>query len=67
MKSLLPALLLALLCAPLAAQDTQAEPGLKVGDEAVDLEISNWVNTPAWPKFSELRGDVILVKAWGIN
>lgn len=70
MRTLLLGLLAALLCAPLAAQEkpeVQEEPGLKVGDEAVDLEIGNWINTPAMPKFSELRGDVILLKSWGIN
>ena len=74
MRTLLVGLLAALLCAPLAAQEkaeekpeVQEEPGLKVGDEAVDLEIGNWINAPAMPKFSELKGDVILLKSWGIN
>jgi hypothetical protein len=71
MRTLLMGLLAAIICAPLAAQDekpeVQEEPGLKVGDEAVDLEIGNWINTPAVTKFSEMRGDVILLKSWGIN
>lgn len=72
MRTLLLGLLAAIICAPLAAQEgekpeVQEEPGLKVGDEAVDLEIGNWINTPAMPKFSELKGDVILLKSWGIN
>lgn len=61
MKTLLWAALAAL-CLPLMAQEA-----LKVGDVAKDIEVSNWVNTPATPSFSELRGDVILIKAWGIN
>ncbi|MBE7492761.1 MAG: hypothetical protein HS108_13535 [Planctomycetes bacterium] len=68
MKTLMIGLLAALVCAPLAAQEEKpAEPGLKVGDEAADLEIGNWINTPAVPRFSDLRGDVILLKSWGIN
>lgn len=63
MKLLLAAFLLGLVSAPLAAQET----GLKVGDDAVDIEVSYWVNTPAVPHFSELKGDVILLKSWGIN
>jgi hypothetical protein len=61
MKALLFAAIAAL-CLPLMAQE-----GLKVGDEAVDIEVSNWVNTPAMPSLTALRGDVILIKAWGIN
>lgn len=52
----------ALLCLPLAAQGA-----LKVGDAATDIEVTHWINTPATPNFSELKGDVILLKAWGIN
>ena len=48
-----------------------AEPvddgSLKVGDDAPDFTPRNWINPPAWESFSELKGDVILLKAWGIN
>lgn len=63
--------LLALFAAPAFAQDTpETEPeatGLKVGDDAPDFSPRNWINQPVWESFSELRGDVILLKAWGIN
>lgn len=55
------ALALALLALPLAAQD------FKVGDNAEDIPVNNWVNAPEQAAFSELQGDVILIKAWGIN
>ena len=48
-----------LLCASLAAQE------LKVGDTAADFSPANWINPPAYGSFEELRGDVILLKAWG--
>ena len=54
--------LLALFALPLTAQQD-----FKVGDEAEDMTISNWVNSPEQPLFSELKGDVVLIKAWGIN
>jgi hypothetical protein len=53
--------LLAFACLPLAA-----EP-LKVGDDAADFAPGNWLNPPTFTSFEELRGDVILIKAWGIN
>jgi hypothetical protein len=69
--------LFALVVSPAFAQDTppapQPEPettetgGLKVGDDAPDFSPRNWINPPTWESFAELRGDVILLKAWGIN
>lgn len=58
---LLTGVLLILACLPLAA-----EP-LKVGDEAADFTPGNWLNPPPFTSFAELRGDVILLKTWGIN
>ncbi|MCC7508853.1 MAG: hypothetical protein IT464_05730 [Planctomycetes bacterium] len=52
---------LLLACLPLAA-----EP-LKVGDDAADFAPSNWINPPTFTSFAELRGDVILLKTWGIS
>ena len=54
--------MLTLFALPLVAQQD-----FKVGDEAEDMTISNWVNSPEQPLFSELKGDVVLIKAWGIN
>jgi hypothetical protein len=65
--------LIALAAAPVFAQDTPPaaetteESGLKVGDDAPDFSPRNWINPPTWESFAELRGDVILLKAWGIN
>ncbi len=59
MKYLIVAALLA--CAPLAGEE------LKVGDDVADFTPNNWVNPPTWSSFEELRGDVILFFAWGIN
>lgn len=53
-------LLVALLCAPLCAQ-------VKVGDKAPDIAPLNWINTPVFQSFDELEGDVVFLKAWGIN
>lgn len=53
-------LLIALLCAPLCAQ-------VKVGDDAPDCSPTNWINPPIAQSFDELEGDVIFLKAWGIN
>lgn len=50
-----------LMTAPVFAQ------GLAVGDDVADLECRNWINQPAWASFSELKGDVILVRAWGLD
>ena len=54
--------MLTLFALPLVAQQD-----FKVGDEAEDMAISNWINSPEQPLFSELKGDVVLIKAWGIN
>lgn len=53
-------LLIALLCAPLCAQ-------VKVGDDAPDFAPANWINPPTFDSLDELQGDVIFLKAWGIN
>lgn len=55
---LLPAVLLA--CLPLAAE-------VKVGDDVAEFSPRNWINPPAFASFEELRGDVIMIKAWGKN
>jgi hypothetical protein len=65
--------LIALAAAPVFAQDAPPAPettddsGLQVGDDAPDFAPRNWINPPIWESFAELRGDVILLKAWGIN
>lgn len=55
---------LALLAVPALAQDSGV---LKVGDDVADFTPRSWINQPAYQSFSELKGDVILLKAWGIN
>jgi hypothetical protein len=70
LRTLMLSALLALIGAPLFAQEAPpepTEPGLKVGDDATDFAPRNWINQPVWESFAELRGDVILLKAWGIN
>jgi hypothetical protein len=58
---LICALLLAMLMAPAFAQS------LEVGDEAADIFPNNWINPPTWGTLDELRGDVVLIKSWGIS
>ncbi len=58
-RILLPLALL--LCSPLFAAE------LKVGDDVAEFTPNNWVNPPTYASFEELRGDVILFFAWGIN
>jgi len=53
--------MLAVVCAPLFAQ------GLEVGDDAADIYPRNWINPPIWGSLDELRGDVVLIKSWGIS
>jgi hypothetical protein len=40
---------------------------LEVGDEVPDHHVDFWINTPAWTQFSDLRGDVIVFKKWGMG
>jgi hypothetical protein len=54
-------LILALLCAPLTAQS------IDKGASAPELATRYWVNPPTWSSLEDLRGDVVLIKAWGIN
>ncbi|MCA8945877.1 MAG: hypothetical protein KDB29_06605 [Planctomycetes bacterium] len=56
--------MLALLAVPAFAQDDGA---LKVGDDVAEFTPRDWINQPTFQSFSELKGDVILLKAWGIN
>jgi hypothetical protein len=56
---LLSAFLLA--CTPLAAQ------GLEVGADAAEFKPNYWLNPPVFRSFEDLRGDVVLIKAWGKN
>jgi hypothetical protein len=60
MRMLLPFLLF-VLAAPGFAQ------GLSVGDTVAEIAPRNWINPPTWGSFEQLKGDVILIKAWGIN
>ncbi len=53
-------LLITMLCAPLAAQGTQATP-------APELATRYWINPPTFSALQDLRGDVVLIKAWGKN
>lgn len=56
-------LLLLLLCVgALGAQEPY-----KVGDEVADVDVQYWLNTPAYTRFSDLRGEVILFKKWGCD
>jgi hypothetical protein len=45
---------------PLSAQ-------VNVGDDAPDIKPEYWINPPTWSSLSELRGDVVMIKAWGKN
>jgi len=51
---------LALIAAPAFAQ-------IKVGDDVADFTPRNIINAPSYTSFTELKGDVILIKAWGKN
>ena len=54
-------LCLLMMCAlPLCAQEAY-----KVGDEPADIEVEYWLNAPAYTRFSDMRGEVILFKKWG--
>ncbi|MCB9894854.1 MAG: hypothetical protein H6839_10415 [Planctomycetes bacterium] len=62
-RTLILGSLLAVFVAPVFAQ----ESGLKVGDDVVEFTPHNWINPPEFGSFGELKGDVIFIKAWGIN
>ena len=64
LRTMFLAAMLALFVAPAFAQDTGA---LKVGDDFVEIAPPNWLNTPTFASLAELKGDVIVLKAWGIN
>jgi hypothetical protein len=55
--------LLILLC----AASLSAQEAYKVGDEPADVEVQYWLNAPAYTRFSDLRGEVILFKKWGCD
>jgi hypothetical protein len=40
---------------------------LEVGDPVPDHHVDFWINSPAWTQFSDLRGDVIIFKKWGLG
>lgn len=56
-----------LAAALLMAGSAWAQSPLKTGDTAPDLNVSYWLDVPEFTSFSEVRGDVILLKAWGSN
>jgi len=61
MTRLMSLMVLVLLLAPgLAAQ-------LEIGDDVPDHNVDFWINTPAYTNFSDLRGDVIIFKKWGMG
>lgn len=49
-------------CAPLYAQES-----LKVGDAAPDFGATLWLDAPRRASLSELEGEVVFLKAWGID
>jgi hypothetical protein len=53
-----------LVAAPLCAQE--AKP-LKVGDTPPELHVTYWLDAPDMTTLAEMAGDVVLIKAWGIN
>ncbi|MCA8916786.1 MAG: hypothetical protein KDB90_15440 [Planctomycetes bacterium] len=63
LRTLVLGALLAVCAVPVFAQDS----GLKVGDDVVEFTPHNWINPPTFGSFGELKGDVIVIKAWGIN
>ena len=64
LRTMLLGALMALFVAPVFAQDANE---IKVGDDVVDFTPRDWINQPTFQSFSELKGDVILIKAWGID
>ena len=53
--------LLALCCAPAFAQVPD------VGDLAPDLAVTRWLDTPQRGTLAEFAGEVVMLKAWGID
>lgn len=53
----------ALLLAPLSAQSKPF-----VGKKAPELPpVENWINPPWYSSLADLRGEVVLIKSWGID
>lgn len=42
-----------------------AQSAYDVGDEIDDHHVEQWINTPAWENFSDLKGQVVVFKKWG--
>lgn len=59
LKALPLALLVALLSSSASAQT------LGVGDEPADITPRIWLHPPVFESFSELAGDVVVIKSWG--
>jgi hypothetical protein len=51
----------------LCAATLSAQEPWKVGDEPTDVQVEYWLNPPAYTRFSDLRGEVILFKKWGCD
>jgi hypothetical protein len=66
LRTVLLGALLAACLSPLLAQE-QKPAEVKVGDAVAEFTPHNWINPPTWTSFASLKGDVILIKAWGIN
>lgn len=49
-------------CAPLYAQD-----GPAVGDVAPEIGATLWLDAPRKATLAEFEGEVVLLKAWGID
>lgn len=56
-----------MLCTLLLAGVPLAAQGLEAGADAAEINPRAWVNPPAFGSFEALRGDVVLIKAWGKN
>lgn len=49
----------------LAASFAHGQEAYGVGDAIDDHRVEQWINTPAWEHFSDLRGQVVVFKKWG--
>lgn len=67
MRTILCVVLLGIFSMSLSAQDGTVPVAPKVGEAAPDISVDTWINTPSFRTFDELKGQVIVVKAWGIN
>ncbi|MHC4841519.1 MAG: hypothetical protein ACYTDT_11315 [Planctomycetota bacterium] len=67
MRALLCALFIGMFSIALVAQDKADDTGLKVGHDAPEISVDTWINTPSFQTLAELKGQVVLIKAWGIN